>query len=73
MCAASQDAEEAFKKTVEVDRLIDTLRDANPKEVSRPFSLVHKLWIALLAVLLYDRLAIILDLLSKWVNSARLL
>ncbi|XP_021889310.1 uncharacterized protein LOC110808207 isoform X5 [Carica papaya] len=28
----NQDAEEAFKKTVEVDRLIDTLRDANPKE-----------------------------------------
>jgi hypothetical protein len=32
--AASQAAEEAFKKTVEVDRLIDTLRDANPNEVS---------------------------------------
>nr|WAU86908.1 birch protein [Betula platyphylla] len=30
--AASQDAEEAFKKTVEVDRLIDTLRNANPIE-----------------------------------------
>ncbi|KAK7849821.1 hypothetical protein CFP56_002290, partial [Quercus suber] len=30
--AASQGAEEAFKKTVEVDRLIDTLRDANPNE-----------------------------------------
>ncbi|KAJ4716589.1 Laminin subunit alpha-1 [Melia azedarach] len=35
MCAASQDAEEAFKKTVEVDRLIDTLRDANPKELQQ--------------------------------------
>ncbi|XP_021889312.1 uncharacterized protein LOC110808207 isoform X7 [Carica papaya] len=32
ICAVNQDAEEAFKKTVEVDRLIDTLRDANPKE-----------------------------------------
>ncbi|KAB1207357.1 hypothetical protein CJ030_MR7G017460 [Morella rubra] len=30
---SSRDAEEAFKKTVEVDRLIDTLRDANPNEV----------------------------------------
>lgn len=35
VCAVSQGqgAEEAFKKTVEVDRLIDTLRDADPKEV----------------------------------------
>ncbi|XP_059460497.1 uncharacterized protein LOC132189725 isoform X2 [Corylus avellana] len=33
--AASQAAEEAFKKTVEVDRLIDTLRDANPKELQK--------------------------------------
>ncbi|KAF3435769.1 hypothetical protein FNV43_RR22861 [Rhamnella rubrinervis] len=32
ICAVNQDAEEAFKKTVEVDRLIDMLRDANPKE-----------------------------------------
>ncbi|XP_030943713.1 uncharacterized protein LOC115968453 isoform X3 [Quercus lobata] len=30
--AASQGAEEAFKKTVEVDRLMDTLRDANPNQ-----------------------------------------
>ncbi|XP_024932754.2 uncharacterized protein LOC107426673 isoform X2 [Ziziphus jujuba] len=35
ICAASQDAEEAFKKTVEVDRLIDKLRDANPKELQK--------------------------------------
>ena len=34
MCAVNQDAEEAFKKTVEVDRLIDKLREANPVEVS---------------------------------------
>lgn len=34
ICAVNQDAEEAFKKTVEVDRLIDKLRDANPSEVS---------------------------------------
>ncbi|GMN55753.1 hypothetical protein TIFTF001_024875 [Ficus carica] len=32
ICAVNQDAEEAFKKTVEVDRLIDNLRDANPNE-----------------------------------------
>ena len=38
--AVNQDAEEAFKKTVEVDRLIDKLRDANPKEVSRLFLLL---------------------------------
>lgn len=33
ICAANQDAEEAFKKTVEIDRLIDMLREANPQEV----------------------------------------
>ncbi|XP_074286211.1 uncharacterized protein LOC141611544 [Silene latifolia] len=33
VCAVSRDAEEAFKKTVEVDRLIDTLRDANPNKL----------------------------------------
>ncbi|KAJ0011428.1 hypothetical protein Pint_34779 [Pistacia integerrima] len=32
ICAVSKDAEEAFKKTVELDKLIDMLRDANPKE-----------------------------------------
>ncbi|EXC24661.1 hypothetical protein L484_008432 [Morus notabilis] len=32
ICAVNQDAEEAFKKTVEVDKLIDKLRDANPNE-----------------------------------------
>ncbi|KAI8014058.1 hypothetical protein LOK49_LG05G02003 [Camellia lanceoleosa] len=32
ICAVNQDAEESFKKTVEVDRLIDTLRDANANE-----------------------------------------
>ncbi|KAL5563093.1 hypothetical protein UlMin_032840 [Ulmus minor] len=35
ICAVSQDPEEAFKKTVEVDRLIDKLRDANPKELQQ--------------------------------------
>ncbi|KAJ7967264.1 Laminin subunit alpha-1 [Quillaja saponaria] len=35
ICAVNQDAEEAFKKTVEVDRLIDTLRDATPKELDK--------------------------------------
>ncbi|KNA11001.1 hypothetical protein SOVF_139200 [Spinacia oleracea] len=34
VCAVSQGgAEEAFKKTVEIDRLIDKLREANPKEL----------------------------------------
>ncbi|KAG6777890.1 hypothetical protein POTOM_017731 [Populus tomentosa] len=32
ICAVNQDPEESFKKTVEVDRLIDMLRDANPRE-----------------------------------------
>ncbi|XP_059647626.1 uncharacterized protein LOC132293953 [Cornus florida] len=35
LCAASQDAEESFKKTVEVDRLIDMLRDANAIELQK--------------------------------------
>lgn len=35
ICAVSKDAEESFKKTVEVDRLIDTLREASDNEVSR--------------------------------------
>ncbi|KAF5184915.1 hypothetical protein FRX31_025498, partial [Thalictrum thalictroides] len=30
--AVSQDAEKSFKKTVEVDKLIDMLRDSNPTE-----------------------------------------
>lgn len=35
ICAVSEDAEKSFKKTVEVDRLIDMLRDANPKELQK--------------------------------------
>lgn len=35
ICAVNQEAEESFKKIVEVDRLIDTMRDANGNEVSR--------------------------------------
>ncbi|XP_028065399.1 uncharacterized protein LOC114268423 [Camellia sinensis] len=35
ICAVNQDAEESFKKTVEVDRLIDTLRDANANELQK--------------------------------------
>ncbi|KAI6703350.1 hypothetical protein NL676_012486 [Syzygium grande] len=35
ICAVSQDAEEAFKKTVEIDRLIDLLRHANPQELQK--------------------------------------
>jgi len=33
ICAANQEAEEAFKKTVAIDYLIDMLREANPREV----------------------------------------
>lgn len=32
--AVNQDAEKSFKKTVEVDRLIDMLRESNSREVS---------------------------------------
>lgn len=35
ICAVNQDPEESFKKTVEVDRLIDLLRDANPRELQK--------------------------------------
>ncbi|KAG4979488.1 hypothetical protein JHK82_032740 [Glycine max] len=35
ICAANQEAEEAFKKTVEIDRLIDMLREANPREIQK--------------------------------------
>ncbi|XP_052188803.1 uncharacterized protein LOC127799100 isoform X2 [Diospyros lotus] len=35
ICAVNQGAEESFKKTVEVDRLIDTLRDANANELQK--------------------------------------
>lgn len=34
ICAVNQDAEKLFQKTVEVDRLIDMLRDANANEVN---------------------------------------
>lgn len=33
LCAAIKGPEESFKKTIEVDRLIDMLRDANPREL----------------------------------------
>ncbi|KAL2254786.1 UNVERIFIED_CONTAM: hypothetical protein Sindi_0273300 [Sesamum indicum] len=33
ICAVNKDAEKSFKKTVEVDRLIDMLRDADDKEL----------------------------------------
>ncbi|XP_004507490.1 uncharacterized protein [Cicer arietinum] len=35
ICAANQEAEEAFKKTVEIDKLIDMLREANPPELQK--------------------------------------
>lgn len=35
ICAVNQDAEESFKKTLEVDRLIDALNSADDKEVGR--------------------------------------
>lgn len=41
ICAANQEAEDAFKKTVEIDRLIDTLREANPREVRFILSNFH--------------------------------
>ncbi|XP_044399396.1 uncharacterized protein [Triticum aestivum] len=33
LCAAVKGPEESFKKTIEMDRLIDMLRDANPREL----------------------------------------
>ncbi|XVF01030.1 hypothetical protein REPUB_Repub04eG0052500 [Reevesia pubescens] len=35
ICAVNQDAEKAFKKTVEMDRLIDMLREANPNHLQK--------------------------------------
>ncbi|KAK6159511.1 hypothetical protein DH2020_006825 [Rehmannia glutinosa] len=35
ICAVNKDAEKSFKKTVEVDRLIDMLRDADDKELQQ--------------------------------------
>ncbi|CAK8576601.1 unnamed protein product [Lathyrus sativus] len=35
ICAAHGEAEEAFKKTVELDKLIDMLREANPRELEK--------------------------------------
>ncbi|GER50323.1 polynucleotidyl transferase [Striga asiatica] len=35
ICAVKKDAENSFKRTVEVDRLIDMLRDANDKELQQ--------------------------------------
>lgn len=43
ICAANQEAEEAFKKTVAIDHLIDMLREANPREVW--FSNLHYLFL----------------------------
>ena len=34
ICAADKAHEESLKKTIEVDRLIDMVSDANPKEVN---------------------------------------
>ena len=34
ICAANQEAEDALKKTVEIDSLIDMLRAANPHQVT---------------------------------------
>ena len=33
LCAAGKAPEESLKKTIEVDKLIDMLREANPREV----------------------------------------
>ncbi|RVW36611.1 hypothetical protein CK203_072860 [Vitis vinifera] len=35
ICAVNQDAEKLFQKTVEVDRLIDMLREANANELQK--------------------------------------
>ncbi|OMO75579.1 hypothetical protein COLO4_26014 [Corchorus olitorius] len=35
ICAVNKDAEKAFQKTVEVDRLIDLLREATPNELQK--------------------------------------
>eukprot|EP00262_Sarcandra_glabra_P004671 TRINITY_DN15868_c0_g1_i1.p1 TRINITY_DN15868_c0_g1~~TRINITY_DN15868_c0_g1_i1.p1 ORF type:complete len:316 (+),score=57.09 TRINITY_DN15868_c0_g1_i1:85-1032(+) len=35
ICSVNKDAEKSFKKTVEVDRLIDMLRDANANELQK--------------------------------------
>jgi len=35
ICAVKGDPEDAFKKTVEIDRMIDALRDANPRQVRK--------------------------------------
>jgi hypothetical protein len=34
LCAAGKAPEESLKKTIEVDKLIDMLREANPREVN---------------------------------------
>jgi len=34
ICAADKAHEESLKKTIEVDRLIDMVSDANPREVN---------------------------------------
>ena len=44
ICAVNQDAEKLFQKTVEVDRLIDMLRDANANEVSGFMSFLLELF-----------------------------
>ncbi|KAJ4967359.1 hypothetical protein NE237_019208 [Protea cynaroides] len=54
ICAVNQDAEQSFKKTVEVDRLIDMLRDANANEflklvVENFLALNETFWIRLAA------------------------
>ncbi|KAJ1693138.1 hypothetical protein LUZ63_009836 [Rhynchospora breviuscula] len=54
LCAVNKDAEQAFMKTVEVDRLIDTMRDSNPREleqvvVENVLSLDEGFWIRLAA------------------------
>ncbi|KAG8057529.1 hypothetical protein GUJ93_ZPchr0002g25405 [Zizania palustris] len=35
LCATDKGPEQSFKKTIEVDRLIDMLRDANPRELDQ--------------------------------------
>ncbi|KAE9448259.1 hypothetical protein C3L33_19827, partial [Rhododendron williamsianum] len=54
ICAVNQEAEESFKKIVEVDRLIDTMRDANGNElqklvVENVFAFNESFWLRLAA------------------------
>lgn len=60
--AVNQDAEKSFKKTVEVDRLIDMLRESNSREVS---GMIFFVWC------LPACLALLLIIQPHWVTIAK--